>query len=123
VDFSIAREKSYGMSGAVKWQSVSEQEWDSIPVAPKKSKESPWDDLLQAVIDGEIVSLPIDNEKDLRGIRIALARRGNSGFGVKLAFRYDEGRKMLAVRLGSEKQEKPAATSGEKRGPGRPKKA
>jgi hypothetical protein len=110
------------MAGAVNWKSVSEDEWEKIPVAPKKTKESPYDDLLQAVIDGQIVSLPIEDEKDVKGIRIGVARRGNSAFGIKLNFRYDAGRKMLAVRLAPDKAETPAATSGEKRGPGRPKK-
>jgi hypothetical protein len=109
------------MTGAVNWKSVSEDEWEKIPVAPKKTKESPYDDLLQAVIDGEIVSLPISDEKDLRGMRIALARRANSGFGIKLNFRYDAGHKILAVRLAPDKAE--TADTGEKRKPGRPKKA
>lgn len=105
-----------------KWQQIDEKEWDAIVPPPAKTKESPWDEMIQALIDGSIVSLPIEDEKDVKGIRIGLARRASSAFGVTLNFRYDAGRNVLAVRLGGEKQEKPATTSGEKRPVGRPKK-
>jgi hypothetical protein len=107
----------------VKWNTISGDEWEKIAPAPKKSKESPYDELLQSVIDGEIVALPIADEKDVKGVRIGVARRASSAYQIKLAFRYDASRGILAIRL----DDTPERISGEtpteeKRKPGRPRK-
>src|SRR5260370_11016318 len=104
----------------VKWQNVSESDWDAIKPEPKKQAPSQWDEVIDALVDGNVVSIQIEDEKDVKGARIGIARRANSAHGVKLSFRYDAENHRLVMRL-SERQETPAATSGEKRGPGRPK--
>ncbi len=98
-------------------------EWAKIPVQKPEPKPSKWDDAIQQLIDGNVISIPVANDKELRGARIGIARRANSLHEIKLEFRHDAERHRLAVRL-SEKQEKPAVQdTGEKRGPGRPKKS
>lgn len=105
--------------GSEKFQIITETQWDEIPVEKATtSKPSPYDEMLQQVIDGKLIAWPIENEADLRGIRIGVARRASKAFGVKLAFRYDTNKKVLAIRLAGEKAE-----PSEPRKPGRPKKA
>ena len=95
-------------------------EWAKIPVQKPEPKPSKWDEAIQQLIDGNVISIPVADDKELRGARIGIARRANSLHEIKLEFRHDAERHRLAVRL-SEKQEKPE-TQGEKRRPGRPKK-
>jgi hypothetical protein len=104
-----------------KYDTISNEEWERIAPPTPKQKKSEWDDAILAVIDGDIIAIPIAEDKDVKGARIGLARRANAAHGVKLAFRYDAARKVLAVRL-SDKLPRPETPTGEKRGPGRPKK-
>lgn len=101
-----------------KFETISETEFNAIPVAKNVvSKPSPYDSLIEAVITGEIVAMPIEDISELKGIRIGAARRASKAFGVKLQFRFNADKKILAIRLaGDEKPE-----SDEKRGRGRPK--
>jgi hypothetical protein len=105
----------------VKWQNVSEADWDAIKPERKKQAASQWDEVIDALVDGNVVSIQIEDEKDVKGARIGIARRASSAHGVKLSFRYDVTNHRLVVRL-REKAGTPVTTSGEKRGPGRPKK-
>jgi hypothetical protein len=110
-----------------KFQRISDDEWDKIPTTKPKSKESPWDDAIHAIIDGGAIAIPFEDEKDLRGMRIGIARRASKRFEIKLDFRTDEARKLLAVRLGEKQERKERiepSGDGEqtKRGPGRPRK-
>jgi hypothetical protein len=110
-----------------KYDTISDEEWERIAPPAPKQKKSEWDDAILAVIDGDIIAIPIAEEKDVKGARIGLARRASNGFGKKLAFRYDATRKVLAIRLIGDKPEKPERTETansepmEKRKPGRPK--
>lgn len=105
------------MSG-VTYQQLSVSDWDSIPVEKPKSKPSIWDEVIETVISGEIVAIPVA-EKDVRGKRIGIARRASNGFGKKLQFRYDTTKQVLAIRLAGDIPE----TDEPKKPVGRPKKA
>jgi hypothetical protein len=108
----------------VKWGAVTPDVWDQILPAQPKTKASPYDEAIESMIDGNTITIEIMDETKLKGIRIGIARRAASAHnGASLEFRYDENNHRLAVRL-SEKKEKPAVQdTGEKRGPGRPKKS
>lgn len=104
------------MSG-VTYQQLSVSDWDSIQVEKPKSKPSIWDEVIETVISGEIVAIPVA-EKDVRGKRIGIARRASNGFGKKLQFRYDATKQVLAIRLAGDVPENDTS----KKPVGRPKK-
>src|SRR5258708_31704946 len=98
-------------------------EWAKIPVIKPEPKPSKWDDAIQQLIDGNVISIPVANDKELRGARIVIARRANSLHEIKLDFRHYAERHRLAVRL-SEKKEKPAVQdTAQKHGPVPPTKS
>ena len=106
--------------GSVKFQTITETQWDEIPVQKSTTqKVSPWDEVIEQLIEGKVIALPIDDEKDLRGIRIGVARRGSKAYGVKFQFRYDSEKRILAIRLAGDIPE----TDEPKKPVGRPKKA
>lgn len=120
VDILILPERKRFTVNAVKFSTISEQEFDEIPVQKSTTqKSSPWDEVIEQLIDGKVIALPIDDEKELKGIRIGLARRSSKAFNIKLSFKYDVTKKVLAVKMASEKPQSP---TDEKRKPGRPAK-
>lgn len=114
------RSKGKGMNQqTLQWSEITETEFDEIPV--KKSvtqKASPYDALIQQVIDGSIIAIPVD-EKELKGTRIAISRVASKRHGVKLVYRYNPEKGILAIRLGGDVPE----TDEPKKPVGRPKKA
>ena len=110
----------------LKWEQMSDEAWERIETLPmKKKKPSPYDSALQAIIDGQIICLPVEDDKHVRGIRIGIGRRASNTFHVKPTFKYDARRKILAIRLAPDRPTPEAQESEEpgKRKPGRPRKA
>lgn len=101
----------------LKFNTMSDKEWDEIPVQKTVAqKPSPWDEVIEQLVDGKVIALPIDDEKELRGMRIGIARRASKAYDVKLAFKYDAAKKILAIRLASEKEESSESSEPRKRG-------
>ncbi len=105
---------------ALNWTRLTDTEWDAIPAPRPKQKPSEYDDVVAAINEGEIIGIPVADEKEVRGKRIAIARRANSAHGVRLRFKYDAANNILAIRL-SEKLARD--DSQPKRPVGRPKKS
>ncbi len=96
-----------------------------VPVSPTK-KISPLMPALDEINAGKIVFISYSSDKEMRGIRIGLARLAGSG-EIKLEFRpkrFDEQTGELAVRIHPTERytPKPPKPEGEKRPVGRPPK-
>jgi hypothetical protein len=101
----------------LQFEEMTEQEFDNISVkSPATSKPSVYDALLEQIIDGKIISANVP-ENELKGFRIGVSRRASSAFSIKLQFKYDAAKKVLAIRLAGEKAE-----TTEKKPVGRPPK-
>jgi len=96
-----------------------------VPVTPSK-KVSPLMPALDEIRAGKIVFISYSSEKEMRGIRIGLARLAGSD-EIKLEFRpkrFDEQTGELAVRVHPTERyiPKPPKPEGERRPVGRPPK-
>lgn len=69
------------MSDAVEFATVTPEEWEKIPPpVPPKPKDR-FEQLLVSVGEGNIVKVNAKEEKDIKGMRIAIARKArNLGF-------------------------------------------
>ena len=110
-----AKNRNVGnVAGDTQYQSITEEDWDNIFVEkPASKKESPYDEMLNLVSDGQIIAWPIPDDTKLKGIRIGIARRASQHFNLSVQFKYDASKKILAIRLAPEKPDQP-------RGRGRP---
>ncbi len=89
------------------------------PAAPGKKADPQWEELLSKLDQGSVIRLPLGDETELRGLRLALGRRA-AGRGFKVETRTDG--QTLVVRksdkpLTSKSQAQTAAapTNGRKR--------
>lgn len=116
----MASAKNNSTKSTKTWNAISSDDWDKFPTPQPARKESQYDEVLDAITDGDIVAYPVTEEKR-KGVTIAIARVA-SGRNMKLAFRYDPTKQLLAIKYDGDpvKKEKP---TGEKRGPGRPRKS
>lgn len=69
------------MADEITFATVTQAEWEQIPAPlPPKPKDR-FDHLLASVGQGNIIKVELKEEKDIRGIRIAIARKArNRGF-------------------------------------------
>ena len=58
------------------------------PVPPGKKIDPQWEELLSKLEQGTVIRLPIEDESELRGLRLALGRR-TAGRGFKVETRND----------------------------------
>lgn len=104
------------MSENIEFVTVSPAEWEEIPAPTPPKAPDRFEQLLISVGKGNIVKLEVQEEKDLRGTRIAIARKArNSGFiaefrnlGTTLYIKRSE-------RPLEAKQEKSTADNGEEK--------
>ncbi|SRR5258707_7167064 len=101
---------------------ISQADFAKFPAPTPKKTTSDWDPVLDELEHGDVISIPVKDDRELRGFRIGLARRAASR-ELKLEFRATT--TALAVR----KSEKPyvakpkkEVVDGEPRKPGRPRK-
>lgn len=59
----------------VKFRRALPEEWEQLPPPQAKKAQDEWDEVLNALEQGEIVELETANDKDLRGKRIGISRR------------------------------------------------
>ena len=90
------------------------------PVAPGKTIDPQWEELLTKLDQGSVIRLPLGDGSDLRGLRLALGRRA-AGRGFRVETRTDG--QTLVVRKSdqpltskAQAQSAPAPTNGRKRG-------
>ena len=89
------------------------------PVAPGKTIDPQWEELLTKLDQGSVIRLPLGEGSELRGLRLALGRRA-AGRGFKVETRTDG--QTLVVRRSdqpltpkTQAQAAPAPTNGRKR--------
>ncbi len=72
------------MQDTIEFKTVSFDKWEQIPPpAPSKPKDR-FEEVLLSVKDGNIVEIEVTEEKDLKGMRMGIARRArNLGFLVE----------------------------------------
>src|SRR5690242_17119716 len=71
-----------GMPVALDYEVISQEDWEAIPAkAPKPPSE--WEPVLDDLDQGKTVRIPFREEKDRRGMRLALGRRA-AGRGYKV---------------------------------------
>src|SRR5215212_1737126 len=58
------------------------------PLGPGKKIDPKWEELLSGLEQGKVVRLPLGDESELRGLRLALGRRA-AGRGFKVETRTD----------------------------------
>ncbi len=58
------------------------------PGAPGKKADPQWEELLSKLDQGRVIRLPLGDESELRGLRLALGRRA-AGRGFKVETRND----------------------------------
>ena len=78
----------------IDFKKIDQKEWEKFPEPQIAKAPNRWDEVLGILEGGDIVEIPVAEEK-LKGVRIGLARSASSR-GFKLEFRYTSGR--LAVR-------------------------
>ena len=88
------------------------------PAGPGKKIDPQWEELLTKLDQGSVIRLPLGDETELRGLRLALGRRA-AGRGFKVETRNDG--QTLVVRksdqpLTGTAQPAPTPTQGRKRG-------
>ncbi len=69
------------MPDTIEFETVSLEEWEQIPPpAPPKPKDR-FEQVLASIIEGNIAKIEVTEEKDLKGMRMGIARRArNLGF-------------------------------------------
>src|SRR3712207_1928464 len=87
------------------------------PAAPGKKVDPQWEELLSKLDQGSVIRLPLADETELRGLRLALGRRA-AGRGFRVETRNDG--QTLVVRksdqpLTEKAQAGPAATDAPRR--------
>ncbi len=92
------------------------------PMVPGKKVDPQWEELLTKLDQGSVIRLPLGDETELRGLRLALGRRA-AGRGFKVETRTDG--RTLVVRKSDQPltpkaqaqaaQSAPAPTNGRKR--------
>ncbi len=75
------------------------------PAAPGKKIDPAWEELLTKIDQGSVVRLPLGDEAELRGLRLALGRRA-AGRGFKVETRTDG--QTLVVRKSDRPLSEPA---------------
>ncbi len=75
------------------------------PVQPGKKVDPVWDELLTKLDQGSVIRLPVGEEAELRGLRLALGRRA-AGRGFKVETRTDG--QTLVVRKSDRPLNEPA---------------
>ena len=90
------------------------------PAGPGKKIDPQWEELLTKLDQGSVIRLPLGDDSELRGLRLALGRRA-AGRGFKVETRTDG--QTLVVRKSDQPmtpkvqaQAAPAPTNGRKRG-------
>ena len=90
------------------------------PAVPGKKADPQWEELLTKLDQGSVIRLPLGDETELRGLRLALGRRA-AGRGFKVETRTDG--QTLVVRKSDQPlkpkalaQSASAPTNGRKRG-------
>ncbi len=58
------------------------------PAAPGKKADPQWEELLTKLDQGSVIRLPLGDETELRGLRLALGRR-TAGRGFRVETRND----------------------------------
>ncbi len=94
------------------------------PAAPGKKVDPQWEELLTKLDQGSVIRLPLGDESELRGLRLALGRRA-AGRGFKVETRNDG--QTLVVRksdqpLTAKSQPAPAPSGNGRRTRGRSRK-
>jgi hypothetical protein len=70
----------------IKHNKISQAEFAKFPVPTPKQTTSDWDPVLDELENGDVISIPVKDDKELRGFRIGMARRAASR-QLKLEFR------------------------------------
>jgi len=92
---------------------LTDADFEKLP-AKKPAKPSQWETILEELAAGKAVGIPYDEEKQLKGYRIGLARAAATK-GIKLEFRADA--RTLGVRKSVEPYvPKPKAEGAPRRG-------
>jgi hypothetical protein len=73
---------------ALDYDVISQLDWDAVP-AKQPKPPSEWEPILDDLENGKIVRLPLIDERDRRGKRLALGRRA-AGRGFKVEMRTTE---------------------------------
>jgi hypothetical protein len=72
------------MTMALQYDVIGRDDWDAVP-AKQPKPPSEWEPILDLIEHGQIVRLPLVEEKDKRGKRLALGRRAAlRGFKVEM---------------------------------------
>ena len=58
----------------LEWKKITKDEWEQFPTKAPTAPDR-WAPILDILESGEIVSLPYSDDKQLRGMRVALGRR------------------------------------------------
>jgi hypothetical protein len=87
----------------VDYREISPEDWQKLE---SSTKQSPWDEFLDAVSAGKIMQVDMDDPKKQRGTRMTLSRRAKQR-GITLEYRPTA--TGLAVRQNTDL---PASTSG-----------
>lgn len=58
----------------LEWKKITKEEWEQFPTKAPTAPDR-WAPVLDVLESGEIVSLPYSDDKQLRGMRVALGRR------------------------------------------------
>src|SRR5258708_8267981 len=107
----------------IKHSKISQAEFAKFPVPTPKQTTSDWDPVLDEVENGDVISIPVKEDKELRGFRIGMARRAASR-QLKLEFRATATN--LAVRKSDQPyvaKPKKESADGQPRRRGRPRKS
>ena len=106
----------------VKHSKISQADFSKFPGPTPKKTTSDWDPVLDEIENGDVISIPIKDDSELRGFRIGIARRAASR-QLKLEFRATD--KALAVRKSDQPyvaKPKKESVDGQPRRRGRPRK-
>ncbi len=72
------------MAETIEFNTVSHDEWEQIPTPKPPKPKDRFEQLLETIEKGSIVQLDTKEEKELKGTRIAIARKArNLGFLVE----------------------------------------
>jgi hypothetical protein len=106
----------------IEHKKISQADFAKFPVPSPKKTTSDWDLVLDELENGDVISIPVESDKQLRGFRIGMARRAASR-EMKLEFRATE--TALAVRKSDQPyvaKPKKEVVDGQPRRRGRPRK-
>lgn len=72
---------------SLQWQEVTPEEFEQYPTNFKQRQPDDLDDVMAALQSGKVVRITVDDEKAIRGRRMALGRRAKQrGFPIEMRY-------------------------------------